>query len=92
MGLSFGVVAVLATSGRLPYRSYASSPFFILPLGVAIKYRLIYIYIVIFIKVVENLCRYTPEPSQLQPQRVRILGPRLDMQHLPNEGRLHKPS
>jgi hypothetical protein len=66
MRLSFGVVIVLVTLGHPPRRSSASLFFFILPLGMDVKYVLIYIYIYIyvgiFIKVVKNLCCYTPEP------------------------------
>jgi hypothetical protein len=67
-------------------------PFFILPRGTTIKYKLIYIYIYIyiyigiFIKVVENLCRDTHEPLWPQPQRVGVLGLRLDMRRLPDSG------
>jgi hypothetical protein len=44
------------------------------------------VYIDIFIKVVENLCRYILEPQRPQPQHVRILEYRPDMRRLPNLG------
>jgi hypothetical protein len=61
--------------------------FFTSPFEMAVKTcTKIYIYIGIFIKVVENLSHYTLVPLWPQPQRVRILGPRLDMWLFPNGG------
>jgi uncharacterized membrane protein SirB2 len=67
MGLSIGVVAMIMTSGRPPRRSTAFSPFFDFAPWSGYKILVniyIYIYIGIVIKVVENLCYYTFEPSR----------------------------
>jgi hypothetical protein len=55
--------------GKSSRQSISSSTFFsILPLGMAGKHTLIYIYIYVFTTVMENLCRYSPEPPCLQMQ------------------------
>jgi hypothetical protein len=58
----FGTTATSVSLGHPPCRSFTT--FFILPLGTAVKHTLIniYIYMYVFITVMKNLCRYTPEP------------------------------
>jgi hypothetical protein len=70
VGLSFGMAAMLMTSSRQP-RCSSASLFFILALQAVVKHMCIYKH---FIKMMKNLCCYTPEPPCPQLQRVGALG------------------
>jgi hypothetical protein len=74
MGLSFGTAAMPMTLGHLPHRSFAFFSFFYFVPQNGYKICVnIYTYIQrYFIQMMENLCRYTPEP--LVPNRSE-LGP-----------------
>jgi hypothetical protein len=101
VGLNFGMAAAPTTSDRPPHRSSTFfSSFFILHLRMAVKDVLIYICVCVcihryFIRMMENLCRYTPEPPCPKPQLLVALELRLDTRHLTGEGGggvPHRPS
>jgi hypothetical protein len=68
-GTEFGTAAAPVILGHLPHRSFAFPSFF-LPLRMAVKDVLVYIYIYkwVFIRIMENLCCYIPRPPCSQPQ------------------------
>jgi hypothetical protein len=101
VGLNFGMAAAPTTSDRPPHRSstFFSSFFYFAPQNGCKRCVNIYICVCVcihryFIRMMENLCRYTPDPPCPKPQLLVALELRLDTRHLTGEGGgvPHRPS